>query len=65
MRNIVPASSPPVDDAVRSTLTGLGQSIRERRMELRLTMNATAEAAGVSRVTLRCSRGNNGSSDVS
>jgi transcriptional regulator with XRE-family HTH domain len=54
----MPASSPPIDDAVRTTLTALGSRIRARRMELRLSMNATAEAAGVSRVTLhRIERG--------
>lgn len=54
----MPASSPPVDDAAQTALTLLGHRIRERRMDLRLSMNATAETAGVSRVTLhRIERG--------
>jgi transcriptional regulator with XRE-family HTH domain len=54
----MPASSPPVDTAALATLTKLGNRIRARREELGLTMNQTAEAAGVSRVTVhRIERG--------
>lgn len=54
----MPATSPPVDAAAQSALTALGSRIRERRTELRLTMTATAKAAGLSRVMLhRIERG--------
>ncbi len=54
----MPASSPPVDAAALTALVNLGNKIRARREELGLTMNQTAEAAGVSRVTVhRIERG--------
>lgn len=58
MRNIVPASSPPVNAAALAGLAELGSKIRARREELGLTMNQAADAAGVSRVTVhRIERG--------
>lgn len=54
----MPASSPPVDAAALAGLAKLGNKIRARREELGLTMNQTADAAGVSRVTVhRIERG--------
>ena len=58
MRNIVPASSPPVNAAALAGLVELGRKIRARREELGLTMSQAADAAGVSRVTVhRIERG--------
>lgn len=55
----MPASSPHVDTAAVAGLAKLGNKIRARRQALGLTMNQTAEAAGVSRVTVhRIERGN-------
>lgn len=54
----MPATSPPVDAAVLAGLAELGNTIRARREELGLTMNQTADAAGLSRVTVhRIERG--------
>lgn len=58
MRNIMPASSPPLDGTADAHLATLGRSIRARRKELRLSMVTVAESAGISRVTLhRIERG--------
>ena len=54
----MPATSPPVDAAVLAGLAELGNKIRARREELGRTMNQTADAAGLSRVTVhRIERG--------
>lgn len=58
MRNIMPATSPTIDSSARANLTALGAKIRARRKQLRVSMETTAEAAGISRVTLhRIERG--------
>ena len=48
----MPAKLPRIDTATRNKLTLLGGQIRLRRKELKVTAMATAEAAGLSRVTL-------------
>src|SRR5688572_13849833 len=54
----MPASSPPIGRAATRALQALGGRLRLRRKELRLSVTATAEAAGMSRVTLhRIERG--------
>ena len=54
----MPATSPPVDAPTLAGLVQLGNKIKARREQLGLTMNQTAEAAGVSRVTVhRIERG--------
>ena len=59
MRNIMPATNPKVSDARRSALAELGATLRARRKELGVSMTTTAEAAGLSRVTLhRIENGN-------
>lgn len=58
MRNIMPASSPSLDNDAHTNLAALGSMIRARRQQLRVSMASTAEAAGISRVTLhRIERG--------
>lgn len=52
MRNIMPAHSPAVATTAVDSLVRLGQQIRARRKSLRVNATATAEAAGMSRVTL-------------
>ena len=54
----MPATSPPIDNSAQANLTALGRKIRARRQQLRVSMATTAEAAGISRVTLhRIERG--------
>ena len=48
----MPARLPRIDTATRNKLTLLGGQIRLHRKELKVTATATAEAAGLSRVTL-------------
>lgn len=48
----MPAKLPRVDTATRNKLTLLGEQIRLQRKALKVTATATAEAAGLSRVTL-------------
>lgn len=49
----MPASAPPVPDAVATKLAALGQRIRDRRKALKVSAVTAAEAAGMSRVTLQ------------
>ena len=59
MRNTMPAASPRVSDAKQAELAALGARLRARRRELGVTAVDTAEAAGMSRVTLhRIENGN-------
>lgn len=48
----MPAKSPVTTDASTAQLQALGAHIRSQRKALRLSATVTAEAAGVSRVTL-------------
>jgi|JI9StandDraft_2_1071091.scaffolds.fasta_scaffold159563_2 transcriptional regulator with XRE-family HTH domain len=52
MRNTMPSKSPAPTDACTTQLQALGAQIRSQRKALRLSATVTAEAAGVSRVTL-------------
>jgi transcriptional regulator with XRE-family HTH domain len=54
----MPAASPAPGEAARGDLVALGAALRARRKALRLSAVTTAEAAGLSRVTLhRIERG--------
>jgi transcriptional regulator with XRE-family HTH domain len=54
----MPAPSPPIGKALESVLRDLGQRLRAQRKRLGVSLTATAEAAGMSRVTLhRIERG--------
>jgi transcriptional regulator with XRE-family HTH domain len=54
----MPAKAPPTGDLVAARLTSLGQRIRARRKQHKVTATTAAEAAGMSRVTLhRIERG--------
>ena len=54
----MPATAPPLDQAVAIKLAALGEHIRDHRRRLGITAVTTAEAAGMSRVTLhRIERG--------
>lgn len=54
----MPATAPPVGDAVAARLLAIGQVIRAHRKRLRVSAAAAAESAGMSRVTLhRIERG--------
>ncbi|MCO5113704.1 MAG: helix-turn-helix domain-containing protein [Bdellovibrionaceae bacterium] len=54
----MPAKAPPSGPKLKKTLLHLGQQIRARRKGLKISAVATAEAAGISRVTLdRIERG--------
>jgi transcriptional regulator with XRE-family HTH domain len=48
----MPAKSPPPSESSAAQLQALGQQLRARRKALRVSSTATAEAAGMSRVTL-------------
>ena len=48
----MPAKSPSIGKKLEKDLQGLGQRLRERRKELRVSATTTAEAAEMSRVTL-------------
>ena len=48
----MPANSPTLTPLAAHALTRIGESIRHRRKELRISSVAAAEAAGISRVTL-------------
>lgn len=48
----MPATSPPLRDASSTALAELGLRIRAQRKQLRISATTTAEAAGMSRVTL-------------
>jgi transcriptional regulator with XRE-family HTH domain len=48
----MPAAAPPVGPATRRKLRELGQQLRDARKRLKLSATTTAEAAGMSRVTL-------------
>lgn len=52
MRSLMPSKSPAPTDACTTQLQALGAQIRSQRKALRLSATVTAEAAGVSRVTL-------------
>lgn len=49
----MPAAAPPPGPHSEAALRQLGGRLRERRKQLGLTVQATAEAAGMSRVTLQ------------
>lgn len=54
----MPATSPQIGNALGAALAALGGRVRARRKELRVSVTAAAEAAGISRVTLhRIERG--------
>lgn len=54
----MPSSNPPISEASQQALATLGEAIRGRRRQLGLSAAVTAEAAGMSRVTLhRIERG--------
>lgn len=54
----MPAAAPPVTETVAQQLRALGAHIRQHRKRLGVSATATAEAAGMSRVTLhRIERG--------
>src|SRR5438045_27253 len=58
MGNTMPAQTPAIGEAAATTLSVLGQRLRARRKSLGVSATATAEAAGMSRVTLhRIERG--------
>ncbi|HJW10288.1 MAG TPA: helix-turn-helix domain-containing protein [Albitalea sp.] len=48
----MPANSPALTPLAADALTRIGESIRHRRKELRISAVTAAEAAGISRVTL-------------
>lgn len=48
----MPAKSPPNGPQITKNLTRLGHQIRERRKSLKVSAAATAESAGISRMTL-------------
>lgn len=48
----MPSTSPPLDESTASALQALGAQLRAQRKALRVSAVATAEAAGLSRVTL-------------
>jgi transcriptional regulator with XRE-family HTH domain len=48
----MPATSPPLREASAAALADLGRRIRAQRKQLRINATTTAEAAGMSRVTL-------------
>jgi transcriptional regulator with XRE-family HTH domain len=48
----MPATSPPLREASAAALADLGQRIRAQRKQLGINATTTAEAAGMSRVTL-------------
>lgn len=52
MRNTMPSKPPPISEASTARLQALGAQIRAQRKALRLSATVTAEAAGLSRVTL-------------
>lgn len=54
----MPAKSPPVGDILAAQLVVIGERIRAQREQHKVTATSTAEAAGMSRVTLhRIERG--------
>lgn len=55
----MPSTSPRITEAQQATLTALGARLRARREELGVSATATAEAAGLSRVTLHRIEGGN------
>ncbi len=58
MRNIMPAAAPPIGPSDQKRLALLGERIRTARKRQKVSAIATAEAAGISRVTLhRIERG--------
>jgi transcriptional regulator with XRE-family HTH domain len=58
MRNIIPATAPPIAPTEQKRLALLGERIRTARKRQRVTAVAAAQAAGISRVTLhRIERG--------
>jgi transcriptional regulator with XRE-family HTH domain len=48
----MPAPSPPIGSALKKALRELGQQLRDHRKRLGISATVTAEAAGMSRVTL-------------
>ena len=52
MRNTMPSKSPTNPEQCTAQLQALGEQIRAQRKALRLSATVTAEAAGLSRVTL-------------
>jgi transcriptional regulator with XRE-family HTH domain len=54
----MPAAAPPISDTAREQLARLGALLRQARKQQKVSAVATAEAAGLSRVTLhRIERG--------
>lgn len=54
----MPAKSPEITEILKENLRALGQQLRDRREQLGISATITAEAAGMSRVTLhRIERG--------
>jgi transcriptional regulator with XRE-family HTH domain len=54
----MPAASPKISSTTQKVLRNLGEQIRLRRKRLGLSLEVTAEAAGISRITLyRIERG--------
>jgi transcriptional regulator with XRE-family HTH domain len=52
IRNIMTDSIEKISRSTASSLTEIGLQIRQRRKSFKITANAAAEAAGISRVTL-------------
>ncbi len=52
MRNTMPSPAPTIASNAADTLSALGKQIRAHRKALRISATSTAEAAGISRVTL-------------
>jgi len=52
MRNTMPSKAPCIPNVVADKLVALGQKIRAHRKAMRVSATVTAEAAGMSRVTL-------------
>lgn len=58
MRTTMPAPTPPVGEILAAKLVAVGERIRAHRKRQKVTATSTAEAAGMSRVTLhRIERG--------
>jgi transcriptional regulator with XRE-family HTH domain len=52
IRNNMPSTNPVLSNTAAQLLNALGEQIRVQRKSLRISATATAEAAGLSRVTL-------------
>lgn len=60
----MPSAAPPPQGRCTQRLQAIGERIRERRRQLGITAVATAEAAGISRVTLHRIESGSGSVTV-